>query len=112
MFDKLPTITFLSFFGQTEEKLDFTIFVNAIFVHYNLRVEKFPANLTSICSIRVKSLDLNLGCFDSTRKIFEAPTFSELFDMYHRRKTTMEGLDVYENDLGLTFDVSLTSSFK
>ena len=80
MIDKLPTITFVSFDEQTEQKLDFTISFKAISIHYNLQVEKFPANLTSICSIRVKSLELNLGCFENTRKIFEAPTLlSKLF---------------------------------
>ena len=46
MIDKLPTITVLSFDEQNEQKLDFTISVNVIFNHYNLRVEKFPAKLS------------------------------------------------------------------
>ena len=40
-------------------------------------MEKFPAKLSSICSIHVKSLELDLGYIDYTRKIFEAPTSSE-----------------------------------
>ena len=79
MIDKLPTITFLSFDEQNEQKLDFTVSVNVIFINYNLRVEKLPAKLTSICSLRVNSLELNLGCFDYTRKIFEAPTMPAPF---------------------------------
>ena len=74
MIDKLPTLTFLSFDEQNEQKLDFTISVNVIYIHYILRVEKFSARVTSTCSLRVKSLELNFGCFDYTRKIFEAPT--------------------------------------
>ena len=61
--DKLPTITFLSFFEQTEHKLDFTISFKVIFIHNILQMEKFPAKLTSICSIHVKSLEFNLGFF-------------------------------------------------
>ena len=41
--DKLPTITFLSFFEQNEQKLDFTISFNVIFIHNNPQVEKFAA---------------------------------------------------------------------
>ena len=76
MIDKLPTITFLNFYEQNEQKFDFTISVFVTFIHYNLRVENFPARLSSICSLRVKSLEPNLGCFDYTRKIFEAPTLT------------------------------------
>ena len=47
-------------------------------------MEKFPAKLTSICSIRVKSLELNLGFFDYTRKIFAAPTMPALFSVGKR----------------------------
>ena len=72
--DKLPTITSLSFDEQKEPKFDFTISINVVFIHYNLRMETFAAKLTSFCFLRVKSLELNLGCFDFTRKIFEAPT--------------------------------------
>ena len=74
MIDKVPVKTFLSFGEQNEQKLDFTISVNVIFLHYNLRVEKTPAKFTSICSLRLKFLEPNLRCFDYTRKIFEAPT--------------------------------------
>ena len=79
MIDKLPTITFLSFFEQTEHKLDFTVSFKVIFIHNILQMEKFPAKLTSICSIHVKSLELNLGFFYQTRKIFEAPTMPAPF---------------------------------
>ena len=48
--------------------------IKSNFIYYTQQVEKFSAKLTSFCSISVKSLELNLGCFDYTRKIFEAPT--------------------------------------
>ena len=73
MIDKLPTISFLSFFEQNEKKLDFKISFNEKFIHNILRVAKFPAKLTSICSIRVKFLELNLGY------LFEAPTMPAPF---------------------------------
>ena len=90
MIDKIPTITFLSFDEQNEQKLDFTISVNKMCIHHNLRVETFPAKLTSIFSLRVKSLQLNLGCFDYTRKIFEAPTMS-----FSRFDNSAFGLVIY-----------------
>ena len=63
----------MSFDEQNEQKFDFTISVKVIFIFYNLRAEKFPVKLNLICSLRVKSLELKLGCFDYARKIFEAP---------------------------------------
>ena len=50
-----------------------------MFIHNNLRVEKPAAKMTSICSIGLKSLELNLRYFDYTRKIFEAPTMPAPF---------------------------------
>ena len=79
MNDKLPTITSLGFDEQNEQKFNFTIAIIMIFYHYNLRVEKFPAKMNSICFLRVESLEFNLGCFDFTRKIFEAPTMPAPF---------------------------------
>ena len=74
MIDQLPAITFVSFDEENEQKFDITISFNVKFVHYNLRVEIFSRQIDfNLFSPREISRAY-LGCFDYTRKLFEAPT--------------------------------------